>query len=282
MINQNRLCKSLSSFCLLLSFALNQINLQISEYHPFSEKMKILDLNPTSIQWSFDNSFLMIDNYKNIVFRLDKFGNIKIGNSSNHNLNYFRDLIWVGISPISVQLVDRLENKVIFFDFRLNLIGQSDIYKSLYPEFVTNDPIGNLFFYSSSYNSIYSFDNKKLNETPFIDLNSTFSNSFCVKDIKINDDFEFAILDCNNIVHFFNRNGEKIKSVNSVIKDSYFLISLLDDWLVFNKDGKGIFIKSQKPALIPESCIPILDIASKNKSIAILSKDHILVMNVGK
>ena len=77
----------------------------------------MLDLNPTSINWSFDNSFLMIDNYKNIIFKLDKFGKIKIGNSSNHNQNYFKDLIWVGISPIAVQLVDRLENKVFFFRF---------------------------------------------------------------------------------------------------------------------------------------------------------------------
>ena len=34
--------------------------------------------------------------------------------------NYFSDLIWVGISPISIQVVDRLENKVVFFDFMLN------------------------------------------------------------------------------------------------------------------------------------------------------------------
>ena len=279
MKNQNRVCKSLLSFCFLFSFALNQINLKISEFHPFPEKLSMLDLNPTSICWSVDKSFLMIDNYKSIIFKLDKFGKIKIGNSTNHNQNYFKDLIWVGISPIAVQLVDRLENKVTLFDFGLNVIGQSDIYKSLYPEFVTNDPLGNLFFYSNSYNSIYCFDNKNLNESPFIDLNLVFSNSFCVKDIKINDNFEFGILDCNNIVHFFNRNGEKIKSINAVIKDSYFLISVLDDWLVFNKDGKGISIKSQKPVSTPKSCIPIIDMASKNKSIAILSKDHILVMN---
>ena len=81
-------------------------------------------------------------------------------------------------------------------------MGKADINKNLYPEYVTNDPLGNLFFYSNSYNSIYSFDNKNLNESPFIDLNLVFSNSFCVKDIKINDNFEFGILDCNNIVHF--------------------------------------------------------------------------------
>ena len=58
MKNQNRLCKSfLSFFVLLFSFALNQINLQISEFHPFPEKISMLDLNPTSICWSFDNSF---------------------------------------------------------------------------------------------------------------------------------------------------------------------------------------------------------------------------------
>ena len=279
MKNQNRVCKSLLSFCLLSCFALNQINLQISEFHPFPEKIKMLDLNPISISWSFDNSFLMIDNYKSIIFKLDKFGNIKIGNSTNHNQNYFKDLIWVGISPIAVQLVDRLENKVIFFDFGLNVIGESNINKNLYPEYVTNDPLGNLFFYSNSYNSIYSFDNKNLNESPFIDLNLVFSNSFCVKDITINDNFEFGILDCNDIVHFFNRNGEKIKSINSVIKDSYFLISVLDDWLVFNKEGEGISIKSQKPVSTPKSCTPIVDLTSKNKSIAILSKDHILVMD---
>ena len=54
---------------------------------------------------------------------------------------------------------------------------------------------------------------------------------------------------------------------------------LRDDWLVFNNNGAGLSILLNKLLEIPEVSIPILDIKSMNRSVAVLSKDHILILN---
>jgi len=56
-------------------------------------------------------------------------------------------------------------------------------------------------------------------------------------------------------------------------------VPLRDDWLVFNNNGDGLSILLNKVLEIPEVSIPILDIKSMNRSVAVLSKDHILILN---
>ncbi len=258
----------------------SQITLSISEYHPFSEKINILDLNPTIINWSIDNSFLLIDNLRKEFFKQDKFGNVNRSSFSNHNSNSYSDLIWIGVSPYGINVLDRLENKILYFDHNLNPISEIKMDKSLFPEFAAIDSWGILYLYSRAHNAIYIFENNQLNKFPFIDLNLVFSNSFCIKEISINQDSELGILDCNGTVHLFNRNGRKKISINSTIKKSKFLVSIRNDWLIFDEQGNGVSINNQKKIVLPGSSIPIIDIASMNRSLAILSRDHILIMNV--
>jgi len=265
---------------LFLNLCLSQTSLSILEYHPFPKKMKILDLNPTIINWSIDNSFLLLDKYKKEIFRLDNFGQINLGSLLNINSNSYGDIVWIGVSPIGIQVLDRLENQILFFDHRLNPIANIKMEKKIFPEIVTIDSRGTLYLYSRSYNSIYTFENNKLNDQPFINLKNIFSNSFCVEKISINQNFELGILDCNSILHLFNRNGKKEKSFNAVINDAKFLISVRDDWLVFNRQGNGISIMHQASVVIPHSSTPLYDVSSLNKSLAILSNDHILIMDV--
>ena len=58
-----------------------------------------------------------------------------------------------------------------------------------------------------------------------------------------------------------------------------FLVALRDDWLLFNKSGDGFSLLSNERLTIPDVSVPIKDIKSMNKSVAILSKDHILILN---
>ena len=107
-----------------------------------------------------------------------------------------------------------------------------------------------------------------------------FSNTFCTQDISINQNFELGILDCDGILHVFNKNGKKKKSVNTVIDESEFLVPIRDDWLVFNSLGVGISINNQNSIIIPNFNTSIIDIANLNRSLAVLSSDHILIMDV--
>ena len=58
-----------------------------------------------------------------------------------------------------------------------------------------------------------------------------------------------------------------------------FLVALRDDWFLFNKNGEGLSLLSNERLTIPDVSVPIKDIKSMNKSVAILSKDHILILN---
>ncbi len=268
------------TWLILSNLYLSQTSLSIIEFYPFTEKMKLLDLKPSKINWSLDNRFLLIDKYKQEIFQLDKFGNLNTNNLLNYNSNMYGDLVWVGVSPIGIQVLDRLENQVLIFDHNLNPITNIKIEKKIFPDAVTIDSWGNLYFYSKTYNSVYTFKGNELSKQPFIDLGTVFSNTFCIQDISINQNFELGILDCNGILHIFNRNGKKRKSVNTVIDKSEFLISLRNDWLVFNSKGVGISINDQNSIIIPNFNTSIIDIANLNRSLAVLSSDHILIMDV--
>jgi hypothetical protein len=192
----------------------------------------------------------------------------------------YGDLVWVGVSPNGIQVLDRLENQVLLLDHNLNLITNIKIEKKIFPEIVTIDSWGNLYFYSKTYNSVFTFKGNELSKNPFIDLGAVFSNTFCTQNISINQNFEFGILGCNGILHIFNRNGKKKKSLNTVIDEPEFLIPLRNDWLVFNNKGIGISINDQNSIIIPNFNTTIIDIANINRSLAVLSSDHILIMDV--
>ena len=63
------------------------------------------------------------------------------------------------------------------------------------------------------------------------------------------------------------------------IDKSEFLVPLRNDWLVFNSKGVGISINDQNSLIIPDFNTSIIDIANLNRSLAVLSSDHILIMD---
>ena len=134
--------------------------------------------------------------------------------------------------------------------------------------------------YSRTYNGIYIFEKSHLDKVPFISFSKEFSSTFCMKAMEINQDGELAILGCDGIFHHFSQNGQRQASFPSTIEQAEFLVSVRRDWLIFNREGHGISVNSLDHLSIPGSSVPVIDIASMNRSIAVLSKDHILILDV--
>ena len=61
---------------------------------------------------------------------------------------------------------------------------------------------------------------------------------------------------------------------------SEFIAPVRQKWFVFNQNGEGMSVREQEKVSIPGGSVPVLDIAVMNRSIAILSHDHILILNV--
>ena len=71
----------------------------------------------------------------------------------------------------------------------------------------------------------------------------------------------------------------KKRSIPIDLRNPGFLISIRDDWFIFNADGDVYRSLAMRKYLYKNSS-PILDIATINRSIAILTKEQILVLNV--
>ena len=205
---------------------------------------------------------------------------MKFPNGFGRSQNVYGEFIWAGISPIGIQVIDRLENKVIILDLNLNVMHNILINQSLYPEMAQIDPWGKLFMYSNTYNGIFILENNYVSDSPFIDFSKEFYSNYCIEDFAISSDGEIGILGCNGKFNLFSQNGLKKRSIPIKVRNPRFLISIRDDWFVFNSDGECLSIFSYKEISSPKISSPILDIATINRSIAILTKEQILVLNV--
>ena len=149
----------------------------------------------------------------------------------------------------------------------------------LYPELAAIDNWGTVYMYSSQYHSIFALKQKTLIQNPYIDLRTLNNIDYCLSQIEINQGGNIGLLGCDNSVHIFSRHGKYQKSYYPDLVSVDFLVALRDDWLLFNKNGDGLSLLSNERLTIPDVSVPIKDIKSMNKSVAILSKDHILIIN---
>ena len=101
-----------------------------------------------------------------------------------------------------------------------------------------------------------------------------------ISDMETDKDGNLAILGCDGSFFKFSKNGLKTLSYNSILENSKFLVSINNDWLIMNNNGVGKTIRSERQIEIPKSSLPIVDIESIESSIAILTIDHILILNV--
>ena len=265
---------------LIFSFGTAENKLHIVESVQIPEQLKALRLKPDRINWSLRNSFLLLDSYNSELFLLKNSGEVKFSSGLGIRNNMYGELIWAGISPIGIQVIDRLENKVMILDLNLNFMHNISINHSLYPEMAQIDPWGKLFMYSNTYNGIFILENNNISNEPFIDFSKEFYSNYCIKDFAISSDGEIALLGCDGKFNQFSQNGLKKRSIPIDIRNPGFLISIRDDWFVFNADGECLSISSHEKISVPKISSPILDIATINRSIAILTKEQILVLNV--
>ena len=265
---------------LISSLLIAENRLNIVQYIEIPNELNNLKFKPDKINWSLQNSFLLLDSYKSELISINSSGKLHFSKGMGKRYNVFGELIWAGISPNGILVVDRLENEIIILDLNLNYIHRKKIDSILYPEMAQIDPWGRLFLYSNTYNGIFIFEKNFISNEPFLDFSKEFYSNYCIKDFEINSDGEFGILGCDGILSGFSQNGLKIKSISVKITEPLFLIPLNNDWLIFNSKGDGISTTSLEKISLPKISSPILDVAALDQSIAILTKEQILVLNV--
>ena len=252
---------------------------KIADYKIFAPEMEILDIKPDVIEWGVGGSYLLLDKINHQLVSVGSLSGMQMVGGFGRKAVSFSEPIWVGVAPDGILLIDRLENKVILLDYRLTYIYDISLEPRLYPDLAAIDNWGTVYMYSSQYHSIFAFKQKSLIQNPYIDLKSNNNIDYCISKIEINQRGKIALLGCDNSVHVFSRHGKYQKSYYPDLVSVDFLVALRDEWLLFNKNGDGLSLLSNEILTLPDVSVPIKDIKSMNKSVAILSKDHILILN---
>ena len=252
---------------------------KIKEYFPLPERISELGLKPTKFNWSIGNRFILIDEVKNQIMNVNPIGNLSFPSGLSEN-SVYGQFIWAGIIPEGVGVVDRLENSINYLDVRLNTNSVLHFSQKVYPEMAAVNFSGVIHLFSQTYNSIYTVERSHFNSSPFIDFTKERLSSNCFIDMSLNDDSDLFLLGCDGIAYVFSLNGKLKASMPVSINDPKHVIGIGNNWFVFNDHGIALSINKNIKYRLPQSSIPLVDVQSKNSSIAILSLNQILILDV--
>ena len=252
---------------------------KIKEYFPLPERISELGLRPTKFNWSIGDRFILIDEVKNQIMNVNHIGNLSFPSGLSEN-SVYGEFIWAGIIPGGVGVVDRLENSINYLDVRLNTNSVLEFSQKIYPEMAAVNSSGVIHLFSQTYNSIYTVEGSRFNSSPFIDFTKERLPSNCFIDMSLNDNSDLFLLGCDGIAYVFSLNGKLKTSMPASINDPKHVIAIGDDWFVFNDHGIALSINTNIKYRLPQSSTPLVDVQSKNSSIAILSLNQILILDV--
>ena len=252
---------------------------KIKEYFPLPQRISELGLKPTKFNWSIGERFILIDEVKNQIMNVNPNGKLSFPSGLSEN-SVYGEFIWAGIIPEGVGVVDRLENSINYLDVRLNTNSVLDFSQKIYPEMAAVNSSGVIHLFSQTYNSIYTAEGSRFNSSPFIDFTKERLSSNCFIDMSLNDNSDLFLLGCDGIAYVFSLNGKLKTSMPSSINDPKHVIAIGDDWFVFNDHGIALSINTNTKYRLPQSSTPLVDVQSKNNSIAILSLNQILILDV--
>ena len=252
---------------------------KIKEYFPLPERISELGLKPTKFNWSIGDRFILIDEVKNQIMNVIPNGILSFPSGLSEN-SVYGEFIWAGIIPEGVGVVDRLENSINYLDVRLNTNSVLDFSQKIYPEMAAVNSSGVVHLLSQTYNSIYTVEGSRFNSSPFIDFTKERLPSNCFIDMSLNDNSDLFLLGCDGIAYVFSLNGKLKTSMPASINDPKHVIAIGDDWFVFNDHGIALSINTNIKYRLPQSSMPLVDVQSRNSSIAILSLNQILILDV--
>ena len=113
--------------------------LTITDYQPFPSEISILNINPDSFEWGVAGSFLLLDKVDNQLVSVGNLNGFQTVGGFGRNNFSFSEPIWVGVEPNGISILDRLENKIVYLDYRLNYMSEVNLEPRLYPDLAAID-----------------------------------------------------------------------------------------------------------------------------------------------
>lgn len=266
------------SIILFCSTLYSQVNINIAKVIELPANFADSEFHPAKFCVNATGIYFL-DNVKRQAAFLSNYGNIVFAGGYGLGNDAFIDPIEILSSKLRVWIVDRTENKLIEFDHKLNFLRTVE-FEQIYPEFSGIDAWGNIMLQSDQEQMIFKANPPIQNFEDFIDLSLWQADNNCITDFHVASDGSIGILtDCNDSVHLFNRLGKLENKFLIENTDGRFLIKLLDEWFVINKEGQITSVRYNERVNLPLEQT-ILDVAQMGSRLYILLPDQIWVVDV--
>lgn len=256
----------------------SQINIYLQKVIDLPVSITDNGFHPTNFCVSPTGFYFLDSAYRQVAF-LSNDGDVIFAGGYGIDNDAFIDPIEILSSKLRVWIVDRTENKLIEFDYKLNYLRTIE-FDQIYPEFSGIDDWGNILLQSEQEQKILKANPPIQNFDDFIDLSLWNDVQECIKDIHVASDGTIGILTiCNNSVHLFNRLGKLENKFLIENTNGRFLIKLSNEWFVINTEGQITAIRDNEKVNLPMKQT-ILDVAQMDGNLYILLSDKIWVVDV--
>ena len=201
----------------------------------------------------------------------------------------FIDPIGFNISNLDLYIFDRSENKVLRFDYSLNLINSLELSSNFNISNIVIDDMavdswGYYYLFSKNDNAIIRGNISALDPLVFIDLDQQMIDKDCGDKIDINSNGDIALLyPCLNQIAIFNRLGRLQYKLNISIDNPMMLTNFKNSWVVLNSEG---IIELIEKSISKQFSIPLtnneylVDLTENSFNIFCLTNQRIIELHV--
>ena len=234
--------------------------------------------------WTF---YLDLDS--RIVASQSSSGSFYFTGGFGNNYDSFIDPIGFKVSNLDLYIFDRSENKVLRFDYSLNLINSLDLKNNfnrsnIVIDDMTVDSWGYYYLLSNNDNSVLRGNISGLDPLIFIDLDQQKIDKNCCEKIEVNSKGDIALLyPCLNRIVVFNRLGRLKYKLNLSINNPKKIINSKDSWVVLNIDGDLELINKSKSKQYSIQLINneyLIDLAENTSNILCLTNQRIIELRL--
>ena len=207
--------------------------LPVNEFHVFPSELDVWGFSPEHVAVGVNHHLYFLDSINKLAVSITPDNNTHIVELSQDGLFDPVDIAQYGLS---VWILDRMDNKIVEYDLKLNNIRTHILHVS-YPEKMTVDLNGNIFVFSNQMSEVWKNPWENENTFSFIDLELYPDNIYLFVDINVNTLHDIALLDDGGRTHVFNRVGRYIASNQHNISEPKFVYYKNNGWELITSSG---------------------------------------------
>ncbi len=280
--------RGLGIFLLFLAFLSAELTVYPERELPFPDLFASRAFTPTDITVAPGPLLFLLDRGSRQIALLPPEGKAILSGGFGRSPEAMFDPVDVAVSELEVVVVDRMENKLLRYDLRLNYLGDETIQleelpQPFYPEKIVADSWSNLYIYSSLNRYLWKRAPLGFESLPFLDLNQEPVQQHCLQELTVLSNDDVALLyPCTSEILVYNRLGRLKRRWRSDLPDVRFILAYQNSLVLLNETGTGEVLNrtTRETFRLPLESLSIQDVARLQDRLFVLTSQNILVFRL--